>query len=141
MDKQISVREATNRGNNMLMIGYLAITASAIVERLIGEDDMVDRIDEAVIILLAIAGLVWYFSRRNRYQHSFAPLALFIATFVVQAGGLIAEISDPAAAGDDYGLVIAFAVGLIVSIVIYTRSRERAVLGEPIPVENIDHPR
>jgi hypothetical protein len=66
---------------------------------------------------------------------------LFIATFVVQAGGLMAEISDPAAAGDDYGLVIAYAVGLIVSIVVYARSRERAVLGEPIPVENSEHPR
>ncbi len=141
MDKQITVREATNRGNNMLMVGYLAITASAILERLIGEDDMVDRIDEAVIILLAIAGLVWYFSRRNRYQHSFAPLALFIATFVVQTGGLMAEIGDPAAAGDDYGLVIAYAVGLVVSIVIYTRSREKVVLGEPIPVENSEPPR
>ncbi len=140
MDKQITVREATNRGNNMLMVGYLAITASAIVERIIGEDDMVDRIDEAVIILLAIAGLVWYFSRRNRFQHSFAPLALFIAAFVVQAGGLMAEISDPAAAGDDFGLTIAFAVGLIVSIVIYARSRERAVMTEPIQVENTEHP-
>jgi hypothetical protein len=141
MDQQITVREATNRGNNMLMIGYLAITASAIVERLIGEDDLVDRIDEAVIILLAIAGLVWYFSRRHRYQHSFAPLALFIAAFVVQVGGLMAEISDPAAAGDDFGLTIAFAVGLIVSIVIYARARERGVLGEPIRVEESDHPR
>ena len=140
MDKQITVREAIQRGNNMLMIGYLAITASAIIERLIGEDDLVDRIDEALIILLAIAGLVWYFSRRNRYQHSFAPLALFIATFVVQAGGLMAEINDPAAAGDDYGLVIAYAVGLVVSIVIYARSREKAVLGEPLPVENSEHP-
>ena len=141
MNKEITVREATNRGNNMLMIGYLAITASAIIERLIGEDDLVDRIDEAVIILLAIAGLVWYFSRRNRYQHSFAPLALFIAVFVVQAGGLMAEINDPAAAGDDYGLTIAFAVGLVVSIVVYVRSREKAVLGESIPVENSEHPR
>ena len=140
MDKQITVREAIQRGNNMLMIGYLAITASAIIERLIGEDDLVDRIDEALIILLAIAGLVWYFSRRNRYQHSFAPLALFIATFVVQFGGLMAEINDPAAAGDDYGLVIAYAVGLVVSIVIYARSREKAVLGEPLPVENSEHP-
>ena len=140
MDKQITVREATNRGNNMLMVGYMAITAAAIVERLIGEDDLVDRLDEAVIILLAIAGLVWYFSRRNRYQHSFAPLALFIASFVVQAAGLGLELSDPAAAGDDYGLVIAYAVGLVVSIVIYARSREKAVLGEPLPVENSEHP-
>jgi len=30
MDKQITVREATNRGNNTLMVGYMAITASAI---------------------------------------------------------------------------------------------------------------
>ena len=43
MDKQITVREATNRGNNMLMAGYMAITASAIIERLIGESDLVDR--------------------------------------------------------------------------------------------------
>jgi hypothetical protein len=141
MDKQITVREATNRGNNMLMIGYMAITAGAIVERLIGEDDLVDRLDEAVIILLAIAGLVWYFSRRNRYQHSFAPLALFIATFVVQAVGLGAELSDPAAAGDDYGLVIAYLIGLILSIVVYARSRERGVTTEQVTVESTDQPR
>jgi len=141
MDKQITVREATNRGNNMLMVGYMAITAAAIVERLIGEDDLVDRLDEAVIILLAIAGLVWYFSRRNRYQHSFAPLALFIATFVVQATGLAVEFSDPAAAGDDYGLVIAYLVGLIVSIVIYARARERGVSTEQVTLEITDHPR
>ena len=141
MDKQITVREATNRGNNMLMIGYLAITAAAIVERLIGEDDLVDRLDEAVILLLAIAGLVWYFSRRNRYQHSFAPLALFIGTFVVQAAGLAAELSDPAAAGDDFGLTIAYAIGLIVSIVIYVRSRERAVAAEQASIESMQHPR
>jgi hypothetical protein len=141
MDKQITVREATHRGNNMLMVGYLAITAAAIVERLIGEDDLVDRLDEAVIILLAIAGLVWYFSRRNRYQHSFAPLALFIATFVVQATGLGLEISDPAAAGDDYGLVVAYLVGLIVSIVIYARARERGVTTEQVTLESIERPR
>ena len=56
MDKQITVREATNRGNNMLMVGFMAITASAIIERLIGESDLVDRLDEAVIILLAMLG-------------------------------------------------------------------------------------
>jgi len=123
------------------MVSYLAITAAAIVEGLIGEDDLVDRLDEAFIILLAIAGLVWYFSRRNRYQHSFTPLALFIASFVVQTGGLMAKLSDPAAAGDDYGLVIAYTIGMIVSIVIYARSRERAALPEPLPMEGMEHPK
>ncbi len=141
MDKQITVREAINRGNNMLMVALQAITAAAIVERLIGEDDLVDRIDEGVIILLAIAALVWYFSRRNRYQHSFAPLALFIATFVVQAAGLAAEISDPAAVGDDMGLIVVYAIGLIVSIVIYARSRERATVPEQVPVEVSGRPK
>jgi hypothetical protein len=56
-------------------------------------------------------------------------------------GGLMAELNDPAAAGDDYGLVIAFAVGLVVSIIIYSRARERTVLTEPVRVENDDNPR
>jgi len=67
------------------------------------------------------------------------PLALFVASFVVQAGILAAELSDPAAAGDDYGRVIAYATGRIVSIVIYARSREGAALPEPLPMEGIEH--
>lgn len=66
---------------------------------------------------------------------------LFLATFLVQAGGLMAEINDPAAAGDDYGLTIAYTVGLIVSIVVYARSRERAAITEQSPMESMDHPR
>jgi hypothetical protein len=139
MDKQITVREAINRGNNMLMVAVMGFAGAAITERIIGETDLVDRLDEAVIILLAISGLVWYFSRRNRYQHSFAPLALFIATFVVQAAGLFAEISDPAAVGDDMGLTVMYVIGLIVSIVIYARSREKAAVIEQLPLSGAQH--
>ncbi len=56
---------------------------------------------------------------------SYTHLALFVASFVAQVGGLLAEFSDPVAAGDDYGLVIAYATGMTVPIVIYARSRER----------------
>jgi hypothetical protein len=69
----------------------------------------------------------------------FISLALFVASFVVQVGGLLAELSDPVAAGDDYGRVIAYATGRTVSIVVYARSREGADLPEPLPMEGIEH--
>jgi hypothetical protein len=138
-DKRVlTVPEAINRGNNQLMIGLMALTFIPLIFA-IGEDDLIDRVDDILIVLLAVAGIIWYFSRRNRYQHSFTPLALVIVSFIAQAAGLFLEIGDPLGDGiDDIPVIAAFTMGVILSIIIYTRSRQTATIAETSPISQMD---
>jgi hypothetical protein len=133
-----TLREAINRGNNQLMVSLMAVTFPPLILAALGEDNLVDRLDDGLIVLMAIAGIVWYFVGRNRYQHSFTPLALVLVTFIAQAGGLLMELGDPLGEGiDDIALIFAFTMGLILSIIIYSRSRQRASLAETPPMSQM----
>jgi len=137
--KVITVQEAIHRGNNQLMVGLMALTFLPLIPAALGEDNLVDRLDDGLIVLLAIAAIVWYFVRRNRYQHSFTPLALVLVTFIAQAIGLLLEIGDPLGeAIDDIPLILAFTMGVILSIIIYARSRQRATIAETPPISQMD---
>ncbi len=136
MESKITVLEAINRGNNLLAVALMSITSATLIERLIGEDDMIDKIDEAIIILLGVTALIWYLSQNNRFKRSFVPLGILIGAALVQIGGLVAEIGDPAAAGDDYGLVIFFVLAVILNSVIYYRTRQLAAQPQNVSPAN-----
>jgi hypothetical protein len=134
----LTVGEAINRGNNQLMVGLMALTFLPLIPAAIGEDTIPDRIDDGLIVIMAIIGIVWYFVGRNRYHHSFTPLALVFVTFIAQAGGLFLEIGDPLGEGiNDIPLIAAFTMGLILSIIIYSRSRQRATMAETTPMSQM----
>ena len=134
----LTVREAINRGNNQLMVGLMSLTFLPLILPALGEDNLVDRLDDAFIVLLAIAGIVWYFVGRNRYQHSFTPLALVIVSFIAQAFGMFMEMGDPLGEGiDDIPVFAAFTMGVILSIIVYARTRDRAALAETPPMSQM----
>jgi hypothetical protein len=133
----LTLGEAINRGNNQLMIGLMALMFPPLIFA-IGEDVLPDKIDDGLIVILAIVGIVWYFVGRNRYHHSFTPLALVLVSFIAQAGGLLLELGDPLGEGiDDIPLILAFTMGVILSIIIYSRSRQRASLSGTPPISQM----
>ncbi len=120
-----SIREAINRGNNLLAVGYLSITSVAVLGLVFGEADWGDKLDDIAIAVLAIIAIIWYFSGRNRYKRSLVPLSLVGISFLAKVAALVIEWDDPASAGDDYGIVIAFfVITLAVAIILY-RTREK----------------
>ncbi len=134
----LTVREAVNRANNQLMVGLMSLTFLPLIPAALGEDNLVDRLDDAFIVLLAIAGIVWYFVGRNRYHHSFTPLALVIVSFIAQTGGMLMEMGDPLGEGiDDIPVFAAFTLGVILSIIVYTRTRDRAAQVETPPISQM----
>jgi hypothetical protein len=118
-----NIKEAINRGNNLLGIAYIAVTSVGLIDLVFSENEWLDRADDIAIIIIAIIGVVWYISGRNRYKRSLVPLAIVGVSFLVKVAALIIEFDDPAAAGDDYGIVIAFLLITIVEAVIYYRTR------------------
>jgi peptidoglycan/LPS O-acetylase OafA/YrhL len=134
----LTLSEAINRGNNQLMVSLMAVTFPPLIFAALGEDNLVDRLDDGLIVLMAIIGIVWYFVGRNRYHHSFTPLALVLVSFIAQAAGLFLESGDPLGEGiDDIVLIFAFTMGVILSIIIYSRSRQTATLAETPPISQI----
>ncbi len=51
-NREITVREATNHGNNQLMIGFLAILAVPAFVGLVAELNLFQRLDDGIIFLV-----------------------------------------------------------------------------------------
>ena len=135
-----ALREAMNRGNNLMMVAFLAILAVGVVAGLFVENELLDKADDAAVMLLGIIGVVWYLRGRNRYSYSWLPFVLLTLGFVAKGLAFASEFDDPAAVGDEFGIVPVLAAMLILSAVILIRSRrsypaldESAAHAGPIP--------
>lgn len=101
----MDIQDAINRGNNLLMSGSLAVLGFGLIPEILRETEWIDRGDDIVLILLAIAVSGWYLSGKNRFQRSFVPFGLLIVALVTKIAGLFLEIGDPDAAGDEFGVI------------------------------------
>jgi len=122
----IKTREAINRGNNLLIVGFLAVTASGLVASLFLEDEWIDRAEDLVFIVLAIAAVFWYRRGSNRFQRSLMPYGLLAVAFLAKIAGLLIEFGDLAAMGDDLLLLPPLFVMMIVAgdVLYHTRRAE-----------------
>jgi hypothetical protein len=128
-----NLSEAINRGNNLLGIAYIAVTSIGLIDLVFSDNEWIDRADDIAIIVIAILGVAWYLSGRNRYKRSLVPLVIVAVSFLVKVVALRIEFDDPAAAGDDYGVVIAFFIMMVVEAIILYRTRKTAA--DPVKVE------
>ncbi len=131
------VKEAMNRGNNLLVVGVLVFLASGVFAEIFVENELLDKADDLFVALAAIVAAAWYLWGKNRFQYSWAPWSLLAISFLAKVLAYINERNDPAAVGDEFGVVIPLAVMVIVSGVILYRARKQAALPETIPVPEI----
>jgi peptidoglycan/LPS O-acetylase OafA/YrhL len=122
MDKKIA--ELTNRGNNLLIVGLMSFLAVGVFAEIFLENELVDKADDVILVLLAIGGIAWYFSGQNRYRRSFAPYTLLAIVFIDKVAAFINEFNDPAASGDEFGIVPSLLVMVIVTAIILYRTRK-----------------
>jgi hypothetical protein len=138
----MNVREAINRSVNFFGVAFLAIESSIALFEIINEHEWVDRLDDLVVVGLAIAGIVWYLRGRNRYGHSAAPmLFLGLAWLAKLTPFLITEADDANAIGPDYGAMVTMLLGLIVLAWQYFSARRQLANVEVVgatqgPAEN-----
>ncbi len=135
---QIKQREALNRGNNLLIVGLLAFLASGIFLEIFVENELLDKADDIFVTLCALVAVAWYLRGRNRYQRSWLPYVILALTFVAKVLAFINERDDPAAVGDEFGVIIPIAVMLVVSAVILYRTRDQAALVDATPEREME---
>ena len=114
-----------NRGNNLALIVFLAAIGLGILVEVFMEKEWADKIDDIIIVLLALIGLVWYMYGQNRFKRAFAPVLLVILAFIVKIGAFIVEFDDKEAIGDEFGVILPLLLLVIVGIVLYASFRQR----------------
>ncbi len=127
----ITIRETTNRGNNLLAVGFLAVTGVGMIAVMFRENEFVDKLDDIGILLAAIGSVIWYQWGKNRYKRSFVPLALVALAFAFQIAGFFFESDDRAAVGDNVGLAIPLLLIIILAGINLYRTRVTANLEMP----------
>jgi hypothetical protein len=125
-------QELINRGNNLFLIGFIAIVGVAGIPLVGREGGVKGGFDEAGIMLVGLAAAAWY--ARGRYSRSLVPMAFLGADMVLKIVALVIE--DPDDKGDDIGSMITFILLVLTWSVVYLRTRPAAksaeVLSEPV---------
>jgi hypothetical protein len=123
-EKSMNVREAINRGINLLGVAVLGIDSSLALFEIFNETEWIDRLDDLVVLILAVIGIVWYLAGSNRYRRSPLPWVLLSLAWVMKVIGLfVIEHDDANAAGPDYGLIVTLLLGAIIVAWQYFRAR------------------
>ena len=120
----MDVKEAMNRGNNLLMSGFLAVLGFGLIPEILREADFIDKADDIILVLLAIVVSGWYLSGTNRFRRSFVPFGLLIVALITKITALPLEISDSDALGDELGVIPLLILIVILSAYILYSTRE-----------------
>jgi hypothetical protein len=99
----MTTEQALNRGFNLMLTAFLLLTGLAFASGGIRENDLTDKLDDLVLLAGGIVLLVWYLIGDNRYRRSLVPVIIILLAVPLQIWGLLNEINDTAAVGNDIG--------------------------------------
>jgi heme/copper-type cytochrome/quinol oxidase subunit 4 len=123
----ITVRDALNRGYNLLGVGIIAISGLSFFSDLPAEIDQPSHIvDEVLLAILALVAFIWYLAGRNKYSRTVMPIIFAVLALAIKVLGLFLEFSDPEDRGDEFGALVLFGVTIIVLVWQYLASRRLA---------------
>jgi hypothetical protein len=111
----ITPQNINNRSLNLLAISITGLAGFAFLPEIFIEQDIPDKVDDIVLFIIALIGMVWYTRNNNRYIRSVTPVIIVIMAMMVKIVGVIIEHADSVSVGDDLGGLILFilATGLV----------------------------
>jgi peptidoglycan/LPS O-acetylase OafA/YrhL len=103
----MTTRENRNRRYNLIIATSLFLIGLGMGLYALGEGEAIDRIDDVGLLAVGLIAALWYLAGRPRLERSVAPLALTVLALAVQALGVVLEIGDREAFGDNVaGMVL-----------------------------------
>jgi hypothetical protein len=134
----MNVVQAMTRGYNFFVVAFLGIVGGSLVTQVIFEDEWTHRLDELLLMAIAVVAIVWYRSGKNRLNQSSVPLTLAGAALLSKVFGMVLEINDTADVGDDFNYLMLLLLFVIVASVAYVGIRralatETGAYAEMIP--------
>ena len=119
----MTLRDAVNLGFNRMAAALLGIAGLAFGSLIFEEPDLIDKLDNSILVVVAVLAIAWYFSARHRFERSAVPLALAGLGVVGQFLGIGIEFGDAAAFGDDIGGLVVYGSSLLVLWITYSANR------------------
>ena len=109
----MTVRDALNRGYNLIGTAIVAISGIAFFPEFFAEDEGTHKLDEVVLLLLAIGAIIWYLIGKNKFSRTIIPILFTAAALVMKIIAMfLLETGDAADLGDEFGMVILFVITL-----------------------------
>ena len=99
----MTTEQALNRGFNLMLTAFLLLTGLAFASGGIRENDLTDKLDDLLLLAGGTVLLVWYLLGENRFQRSLIPVIVILLAVPLQIWGLLSEINDKEAVGNDIG--------------------------------------
>src|SRR5207248_547556 len=99
----------------------VALSGFAFLPEFFLEDKAPYKLDEALLFIIGVIGLVWYLRGTNKVTRSIVPVLLVVAGLVVKIVGLVIEFNDKDDVADDIGALILFALASIMVVWLYVR--------------------
>lgn len=97
----------------------VAVIAAGGIPEIPGEGFPRGALDEVVMVVLGVVGVVWYL--RSRYTRSVIPALLAGGVLIMKVVALLIEDADDR--GDDIGIAIVMALAIVAWSVIYYRTK------------------
>lgn len=123
-----NIKEAINRGFNLLAVSIVGLSGFAFLPEVFVENDVPDKIDDALLFILGIIAMIWYRKSNNSKTRSIVPVVFVIIGLLVKILGIIIEHDDAEALGDDLGGLILMV--LATGLVIFQYKKNRKMLQE-----------
>ncbi|SRR5260221_8467072 len=127
----MTVRDALNRGYNLVGTAIVAISGLAFFPEFFTEDEPAHKFDEGVLLLLAIGSIVWYLVGKNRFSRTLVPILFTTAALVMKLlAFFFLEKGDAADLGDEFSAIILYVISLAFLIWQYVSIRRMAQIAE-----------
>jgi hypothetical protein len=125
MSKMNTMEEA-NRAVNLLATAIVGLAALAFLPETIVENDLIDKVDDSLLVILGFGAVAWYLSGSHRYMRSIIPVVLVALAIAVKVFAIAVEFSDAEAVGDDFGGLVLFVAGTALVAYEYQRAPKEA---------------
>ena len=127
----MTVRDALNRGYNLIGTAIVAISGLAFFPEFFAEDEGTHKFDEVVLLLLAIGSIIWYLVGKNKFSRTIVPILFTAAALVMKIITMfLLENGDAADLGDELATMILFVITLGFLIWQYVSIKRMAQVAE-----------
>ncbi len=91
---------------NFFVASVISIIGFTLIYEVISEDDPMDKIDDALMVVLGVIAIWWYKKTGHKGANSIPAVWISAAAVVLKIFAVFVEHADKEAVGDDIGILI-----------------------------------
>lgn len=112
----MNLKQSIARSYNLLAVSIIGLTGFAFLPEVGVEKDYPDKLDDLFLFVIGLGAMWWYSRSDNKYTRTLIPIVFIVTALVVKLIGLLIELDDPEAFGDDIGgiIMLVLATGIII---------------------------